>query len=333
MAQTALTDLNFQSAIFKEALSATFTDALKIYNQMLTPAPDSPISPNQSGYFASFPFFNASTDRMTQIASGTDLVPKKLTQRLDRAAWLEREIAFSSEQINAIVAATDPTEEMAVQAGTILAKEVQFATISILTGIFATALLSTHVLDDSASYITVDQLLAAKLKLGDAANSLSLMLANSKVYGDMITKKILAEAGANVNALETGEVGRALGMVVGAEDAFTAASGVYKSYLAAPGSVLYKFRNRADQMYTAKTGARVATPAGIIADFELDRSALASGGVDTFIIRSSFLVHPVGMRFGDSVTNPSDTDLATGSNWTKAATDDKLIKIVQYISK
>ena len=333
MAQTALSDLNFQSALFKEALGATFTDKLKIYNQLLTQAPDSVISSNDRGQFVSLPTFNVSTDRMTQISTGTTLTPNKLTQRLERAAWLSREIAFSSEQINMVVAAQDPTEEAAIQLGTIIAKEVQAATISALTGVFTTALLSTHVLDDSSNTVSIDQLLAAKLKLGDSMSELAFMLTNSKVYGDMISKKMLVEAGANVNAAESGEVGRVLGMFVGAEDALTAAAGTYKSYLAAPGAVLYKFRTRPDQMYTAKIGARVATPNGIIADFEVDRSALSSGGVDTLIARVSFLVHPVGMRWTDATSNPSDTDLATGSNWTKAATDDKLIKMVQYLSK
>lgn len=332
MAQTALSDLNFQTAAFKEAFSATFTDKLKIYNQLLTNAPDTLVSPNDRGYFVSLPFFNATSERMTQIASGTDLTPDKLTQRLERAAWLEREIAFSSEQINMIVAAQDPTVEAALQAGTVLAKEVQYAAISALTGVFTTALLSTHVLDDSSNTISDVQLLAAKLKLGDSMEDLKVMLANSKVYGDMITKKILIEAGANVNTFESGIVGQALGMQVGAEDALTAAAGVYKSYLAAPGSVLFKFRNRPTQAYSSASFARVATPAGVTADFELDRSALASGGVDTLIIRASFLVHPVGMRWSDATSNPSDTQLATGSNWTKAVTDDKLIKMVQYLS-
>lgn len=332
MAQTALSDLNFQSAVFKEAFSATFTDQLRILTQILTPLPDSVVSANEKGKFVSFPYFNPTSERMQQITSGGTLTPDKLTQRLDRAAWLEKEIAFASEQINMIVAGQDPTEEAAIQLGTVLAKEVQYATIAVLTGITTTALLNSHVLDDSSNTISETKLLEAKLKLGDRADDLRTFLGNSKVTGDMLTKKIAIEAGANVNAFESGMVGRALGMNVYSEDAFTANSGVYSSYLVAPGAVGYKFRNRPQQSYSSANVVRIQTPNGLIAEFEVSRSPLDSGGVDTLIMRSSFIVHPAGMQFTDATANPSDTDLATGSNWTKAASDNKLIKVVQYKS-
>lgn len=331
MAVTALSAVNFASAAFREALNASFTDALKLYSNLLVPLPDSVVSPNDKGYYVSLPYFNAITDEMSQITTTGALAPKALSQRLDRAAWLEREIAFSSEQAVKIVGATDPIAEAAYQSGNILAKAVQTSAINALTGIMATALLSTHVLDDTGNVISQEKLLAAKLKIGDAMDLLGIMLCNSKVYGDMLQKKIAIESGATVDAFTRGQVGNALGMAVMAEDALTLAGGIYKSYLAAPGSVGYKFRNRPQQALSAANLVTVRTENGIIAEFETSRTHLTGGGTDTLSIRASYLVHPIGMQFAESA-NPTDAALATGSNWTKAATDDKLIKIVQYLS-
>ncbi|MBW7889565.1 MAG: major capsid protein [Bacteroidia bacterium] len=333
MATTALTDIKFQSNIFKEALSAVFSDKLRFYNEVLRPAPDAVISANETGQFVSLPQYSPVSSRMTSIASGNTLTPGKLTQTNDRAAWLEREIAIASEEIVKIVSANDPTEEVAIQAATILAREVNYTTISALTGIFAAALLGSHVHDDSGNTVSLEGLQAAKFKLGDSFEDLTLAICNSKVYNDMLTKKIAVEAGASTVTVDSGRIFTALGMTVGAEDALTAVSSVYKTYLAKPGAIIFKFRNRPAQTFSAKNVTRVDTGTGVIADFEIARDPLNSGGVDTIIIRASYLVHPVGLAFTDQTTNPSDTDLATGANWTKVASDDRQIGLIQYLTK
>ncbi len=331
MAVTQLANVNFASAQFKEALAATFTDKLRIYNDLLRPLPDSVVSSNDKGYYVSLPAYNALTDSFSQITAGGTLTPVAMSQRLERAAWLSREFAVSSEQMVAIVAGTDPIAEAANQFGTLIAKEVQSAAISALTGVFTTALLTTHVLDDTGNIVSAEKLLAAKLKIGDAMDMLGVMICNSKVYGDMITKSIAIQSGASTESYSSGEVGRALGMAVMAEDALTLAGGIYKTYLAAPGAVGFKFRNRPQQALNSANIVNVATDNGVIAEFESSRQHLTGGGTDTVSCRISFLVHPLGMQFAESV-NPTNASLATGSNWTKVVTDDKLIKMVQYLS-
>lgn len=331
MAVTQLANVNFASAQFKEGLGATFTDQLRIYNDLLRPLPDAVVSPNDKGYYVSLPNFNAISDSFGQITAGGTLTPVAMSTYLERAAWLSREIAIGSEQMVAIVAGLDPIAEAANQFGTLIAKEVQSAAISALTGIFATALLATHVLDDSGNVVSAEKLLAAKLKIGDAMDMLGVMLCNSKVYGDMITKSIAIQSGASTESYTSGQVGRALGMAVMAEDALTLAGGIYKTYLAAPGAVGYKFRYRPQQSLSAANIVNVATDNGVIAEFETSRQALTGGGTDVISCRVSFLVHPFGMQFAESA-NPTNAALATGSNWTKVVSDDKLIKMVQYIS-
>lgn len=332
MALTDLTDVKFQSDVFKQAFSATFTDKLSIFNDLLVHAPDDILSAEDKGYFASVPFWNANTGLMTQIATTASPTPGEMTQRQDRMPWLQREIAMAAENLVQSVSGHDPTEEFAVQAGTIVARSVQSSVISYITGIMTTALAATHVLDDSGNVVSESQLIAAKQKLGDAMQLIDIMFANSVVYGNMLKKSILIESGATTETYSSGVVGRVLGMAVVAEDALTLAGGVYSSILAKSRSVLYKFRNRKRPALTSANFANVSLPNGVIADFELSRNAAAGGGTDTLYIRASYGIHVPGMQFSDSVTNPTDAQLATGANWTKVVTDDKLIPIIQYKS-
>jgi len=65
-------------------------------------------------------------------------------------------------------------------------------------------------------------------------------------------------------------------------------------------------------------------------EVELNRVATTNGGQDQFITRASFVTHVPGVAWaGTSTGNPTNTALATGSNWSKVASDDKLIRIVE----
>lgn len=331
MAALALANVNYQSSAFKEALSASFTDELGVLKSALVQAPENMISSNDKGVSVSIPVWNFTADTMNQITANGTLTPDQLTQRLERASWIEREIAFDSESMITTVSGQDPTLEVASQAGKLLSRTLQESVISVLTGIMTTALLATHVYDDANNTVSTEALIAAKGKIGDAMKYLNVMVGNSKVHNDMLSKKILVESGANTDSFSSGMVERVLGMAFVADDALTLAGGVYKSYLLALGSLVYKFRNRQKPAISAAQFFNVATEDGIIADFEVSRSALVGGGTDILSIRTSYIVHPFGLQFA-ATANPADTDLATGSNWTKAATDNKEIKIVQYIS-
>ena len=51
-------------------------------------------------------------------------------------------------------------------------------------------------------------------------------------------------------------------------------------------------------------------------EVELNRVATTNGGQDQFITRASFVTHVPGVAWAGS-SNPTNTALATGSNWTR----------------
>jgi len=57
------------------------------------------------------------------------------------------------------------------------------------------------------------------------------------------------------------------------------------------------------------------------------------GGTNKLYWYSHFAVGFRGVSFSAGIDNPTTAQLATGSNWTKVAPDDKLIRVVRLITK
>lgn len=326
MASTILTDVNFQSQVFKDTMLGEFTDRLGLLSSgILVEAPESVISSNDRGYTVAVPKWNTLSGDSVQITTATSTTINNFTDYKDIAVWVEREKAWGSDQMIAVVAGKDPTEEIARQLGMYGAIEMHRIAMKTLTGVFATALGTTHTYDGSGDVINPDSIVEAKYLLGDNNDLLKVIVMNSKVEADAIKQKILTYDNGGADTYNTGRVGNLLGLAPTISDKLAAVSSVYSSFIGAIGSMIYKLRNRPVQRFTNANVYKIGQ-----FEVELNREAKTAGGQDELIMRWSGLTHVPGVQWNGTVaSNPTDAQLATGANWTKVATDDKLIKLVQ----
>lgn len=333
MASTILTDVNFQSETFAMQMQAAFTHKLELLNSgAMLPLPEELVSSNSTGYTVAIPRWNVLSGDSEQITSSSTTTVNNLTDIKDIAAWVEREKGWGADTMVSIVAGKDVTAEVARQIGEYWAGEVHKSMVSTLTGVTATALASTHVYDGSPNVISKNAVIAAKAKLGDNQDKLTLAIMNSAVYNDALREQILTETPYADQLAQTGAVGFLLGMRTFQSDLLTATAGVYPTYLLAPGSLAYKFRNRPKNSLSNANVFSVNF-GNLIIDIELNRVTKTAGGQDEIITRASYLTHVPGIQFDGTVaSNPTNAQLATGTTWTKVQTDNKLIPVVQLLT-
>lgn len=329
MAATVLADVKFQSNEFVDSVGIVFKDKLAMLNNMLI---ESRIQPS-TGYTQSMTAVNTPTGDSVQITTGLTSVVNSVTQYQDIAAWVEREKVWGFEEVLNNVAGVDLTPELASFLATYWAGELHKSALSLLDGVFTTALASTHVLDESDQYINTTGLTNAKQKLGDAGSELSTFVANSAVLTRALQAGILYQEGTIGGVMESGNMNRIVGMTPFASDLLTGTGGVYPSYLGKPGSLVFKFRQRKPSRLN-NANVYYINAGGIVIEVELVRNSLTNGGQDIIASRASYLVHCPGVQFDGTVTsNPTNAELATGTTWTKVADDDRKIAIVKYLSK
>lgn len=334
MASTVLSDVDYNSNAFASAVSGYFTQRLEFLNSgILANIPDSVLASNTTGHFAHFPHYSTISGDSVQITTSVSTTVNSLATFDNIAAWVEREKAWGADQIIRTVAGLDPAEEVAKQLGEYWAGEIHRDALLRLGGAFTTALASTHSTGSaySPATITLEGGVAAKQLLGDNQDLLTSVVMNSKVKSDAMLKKIITElAGTSgaVDAYNSGSIEMFLGSKVYSSDKLTATSSVYPTYFAAQGAIGYKFRNRTASSQTNAEVFRI-NAGGLNVEVEKHRVALTAGGQDVLISRASYLSHPFGTAWDVSTANPTDAQLATDTNWSKVATDDKLIRIVQ----
>jgi hypothetical protein len=331
MARTKLSDVNFQSNVFKDTLDGEFTNKLQISNGILAEAPEELISP-VAGYTQEIPKWNTISGSTVPITTSLTTSYNQLTDYTDKCIWMEREVAWSAEQMLMTVAGTDKdaTEQTARQLGTYLALEVQRLSLKVIDGVFATALASSHVKSDNGNTINIEGVEAARLLLGDSKKDLNNIIMHSKVESDALIAKILTYDKSTVDSYVSGNSGNVLGMTPFVDDDLTPTDGLYTSLIGTKGAIVYKFRPRPQTRLNNANIVRL----GNNVDLELYRASETAGGLDNIILRFSIAIHVPGVKWdttGGVASNPTDAQLATGANWSKVAPT-KLIRLVQYKS-
>lgn len=334
MAATTLSNINFQSEVWRDTLAGEFTDRLEFLNSGVLADAGSAVSTMDKGYTVAIPKWNTLSGDSVQITDSLTTTVNSLANYKDIAVWCEREKAWGADQMVKVVSSNDPMGEAARQIAEYLAVELHKQALATLSGVFSVELATTHSTGNDYIGSTIDTaaVLAAKQKLGDNQDQLTIALMNSKVYQDALSNGLISNQIFNVSneMFRSGMIGNMLGMKPSMTDKLTATADVYPSYFAAPGAMIYKFRERPVSIQTNANITRVAA-GNLIADIELYRSALASGGQDVLILRYSALTHVPGVYFDGTVaSNPTNTQLATATSWTKVSgINDQLIKIVE----
>jgi hypothetical protein len=339
MALITLGDVQYESIAFADVLNNSFEKQKGLLSgNILQEIPSDLITDH--GNFVQIPEWKyIGDDTMTNVASDTALTAKDTGTFSQIAPVLQLEIAYSTEQLKSIAGSKyDAFDEIAVKLGELAASNLQTFAFSAIKGIFATALGTTHsytVVSDTGittKTITMPALNKAKLKLGDKRTSLKSIVAHSKVLTDAQNDGLLRETVLG-DAMYSGQTISTLsGMRPFEDDAVyvntTADPDEYSSYLFGDGAIGYKYMPR---LQNRLSGAILAPAGGFT--IELARDANKGGGQDFLYFRTNLVLLARGLAFSTSVVNPTASQLATGSNWTKVNTVDKDIRMVQLITQ
>lgn len=325
-----LADFNYNDEGWQRELNAELVDQLALQASGILVQgffnPSTGIDQN-AGSFANFTQYPTIADTPQSITSNTALDIRDFSDYIQTAPWLNKADAWGIENLVQVIAGKDPIAELLRQLTNYWAKAIQASALSVIKGIMATALASTH--STGATYsggeITLPGIGAAKQLLGDAQMQLTKAVMHSKAFSDAVQLGIASfpNSALGNNLAVTGAFPQIMGMTTWLDDAIAAVGGVYSSYFAAPGAVVYNTRP-----WTRRTIAnQIVKSAGI--DVEFWRDPSTGGGTDVIYTRLSYVIGALGMEYNSATTNPTDVQLATGSNWTKRADDDRKIKIVE----
>jgi hypothetical protein len=334
MAATTLANIDFNSSTWKDIVLGEFTQKLGLLSSGLLMDAGSAIDSLDKGYTVTMPHWDTLSGEMDVITTSLTTTVNSLATYKDIAVWCEREKAWGADQMVRVVSGADPAAEVARQIAEYLANELHKIAINVLAGVFSVELATSHSTGTQFSGANIDiaGVQAARLLQGDNMENLKIALLNSKPYSDALLSGLITNTvvqGVANEQYRSGMVGQLLGMNPVMTDKLTATASVYPSYFGAPGAMVYKFRERPVSSETNANITRVSV-GGLIFDIEKHRVALTAGGQDVLIIRFSGLAHVPGVQWdGTVVSNPTNTQLATASSWTKVATDNKLIRIVQ----
>lgn len=323
---SVLSNFNFQTETFKDTLRAELIDALNFRTSGILIDGSSFVDRSAKGQFVDIPQYQTLIDKLTQVVSGVTKDTNNFADYKMRAVWVQREGAWSVESLVQNISGKDILTEIARQLANIVARTIQDTSISVLKGVFATALAGTHSTGTQYSGATIDGsgILAAKQLLGDVQSQLTRMITHSKILSDAVALQIAKFPNTlGTDAARSGEVSQLYGMNAWMDDAITAVSSIYSSYISAPGQLLYVLGdwNRRD------LNGNPVTSNG--PDIEYSRVPNIGGGQDRIYLRMKYLVQLNGMQYNSATANPTDTQLATGANWTKVVDDDKKIKITE----
>ena len=329
MSATTLANIIYNNKDFKGYLAGRFTSMMALMSSgIMGRASEAliPIQGNEKGTVVSFASWNVLSGEMDTIQTGVANDVNNLSQFENIARWLEREKTFGAESIVGVVTGADAMQAVADMILEYVAREIVGAGVACLSGCYSTALASSHVADYSGAKISENSIIGAKKLLGDNGRRLTNLIAHSNVSYDLDMLKITKYDDQNRTAFNDGNAKRVLGLEVSEDDRFTSSGSVYSTYLGAKNSMVYQLRNRP---VSNLSGALIMNVGGI--QLEMSRDALTGGGVDRLTVRLSYLVHLNGMQWAGSTaaTSPTNAQLATGSNWTKGASDNKLIPMVQ----
>lgn len=290
----------------------------------------------QSGIIATDPIFNQlargegvtftlpywsdiSGDSDVASDSPTDVAtPAKIGTGSEIAVKLFRSKSWSAMDLTkSVLGGEDPMERIAGLISGWWTRDQQAVLIKTLTGAFTTALSSTHVHDvtGGSTALTDSVILDGKQLLGDSADSLSAIVMHSAKYTALQKAALIDYIGASADVARFPAF---MGYRVIVDDSVPVANGNYTTYLFGPGAVAYgEGMPKSPTAYT--------------------RNELAGNGSgqETITTRREYIFHPRGLKWtGNSMagSSPTNTELATGANWSKAW-DTKNIRIIKILSK
>jgi len=273
------------------------------------------------GETVNMPFWNDLTGDAEALSDQKSLTVNNITTAQDVSVVQARGKAFGANDLAYTLAGSDPMMAIGDLFAGWWARQFQTSLLSVVKGAFAASNMTGNILDisggtGSAAVIDKSNFADAAFKLGDAAGSLTAVAMHSATYAKLYKDDLIdTQKGADGAAFATYQGKRVI-----VDDGLPVTSGVYTTYLFGPGAIAYAEG-------TPKTPV------------ETDRNSLA--GYDVLINRRHYVLHPRGVKWtgsaivstGDSSSgHPTNTDLQTGTNWTRVY-ENKAIRMLAFKHK
>lgn len=340
MAFTRISDL-ITPAVFAAYMSEEVTIKSRfISSPIVQTAPEYNALVSGGGNVFEFPSFAPIDFNSGQVPTDfSSLATSKITAQLVKTPRLIRAESWQVRNLASMLAGTDANQAIAQYTGDYWRYVNQSMLLSILKGIFTTALSSSHVLDattdlsaagDYAGSTAASQELArlnagntidAKRLLGDELDAFVGIAMHSSVFYDLQKQDLIDEQ--TVPSVEVGGLTAPTytyrGMLVFVDDqlprvALATSGFAYTSYMFGGGAVRYG----------------VGSPVGFT-PFATDTDILADSIL--MVQRIACAMEPVGVSYTGSIAGaaPTDAELENGANWTKVY-NDKNIRIVKVVS-
>jgi hypothetical protein len=274
----------------------------------------------EHGHFAEVPFYNELTGDDEVITDSASLTPDKITTGKDIGVVCHRGKAWGGRQLAAIVSGDDPMKEISRQVGTYWSKRIRTAIINTLNGVLNGTngvLKDTHasrvgVTTGTKVLLSHQTALTAMNLIGDAMDDFEVMVVHSKVFTDMINAQLVSfpyDTDPQRVKIKTWKKYLECDVIVSDDVPVDAGVPLYKKY-------------------TTYFGKKGSIYLGMQRELmsETDRDSLAFE--DILATQVHFVPHLKLVKWGVTTQNPTNAQLATGTNWTKVAANDKLIKFV-----
>lgn len=280
---------------------------------------------SDGGHFAKVPFYDQLTGDDEVVTDSSSLIPGKITTDTDIGVVCHRGKAWASRELAAIVSGDDPMKEIAKQVASYWGKRMTHAMVNVLNGVFTPstgALAATHYKkvgadNTTAVKISTSSIIEAASLLGDYMDEFDCIMVHSKVYADMLKEKLVEfpDRFGPDNVKINGSKGTFLGLdvlvtdYVGFTAGGTAPYDLYPCYLLKKGC-----------MYLGMQKSIMT---------ETDRDILAQK--DVLATTCHFVPHLKLVKWAVTTQNPANSVLATATNWSNVADDNKLIGAVALI--
>lgn len=279
----------------------------------------------KGGKTIDLPFFGDLSGDSEILDDTTGLTAAALSGDVQTGVRNIRGRAWKASDLAGELAGSDPMQAIARRTGQYWVRDMQKTMINVLKGLFVSGgpLASSHTVGGTGTALSQSLMVDGIAKLGDAGQELTGVIMRSPVYYALM-KLDLIEPASTTSQLDTRlsaqrlELGTYLGRPVFVDDTLPTEAGTgdgsgktaHHTYFFGPGAFAY-------------ANAPAKTPV------ETDRDSLK--GIDYLINRTHYLIHPNGISWvGNAAGNaPTNTELATGTNWSKVFTDDRNIRITQ----
>lgn len=276
------------------------------------------------GDFVNVPFWKANLSGDFEVLTdSTSLTVGNITADKQIGVVLHRGRAFEARDLAALAAGADPMAAIGAKLGEYIANQRQKDLIQCLSGVFGS--LNTNTNASAFFDLTIDSAAAdtptalsprhvaeARSLLGDQGEKLTAVCMHSKVFYDLVERRavdyVLAGDTAGGATASGGSIAGAYGdvsvptymglRVIVSDDVETAGSGAtteYGTYFFTQGAVA--------------SGEQAGT------QIETDRDILAKS--DAMSVDLHYCYHPVGAKWAVTTVNPTRTQLATATNWSK----------------